>query len=105
MDYRDKPPSTETGSTFNRRHRAKRVRINQRPVTRARRRLYVIGDWTAWMREPRVRVAMGGLERFRSSADEVRDRLKRDPARPIHFSGDMISLTQPSNPIGLRVKP
>jgi hypothetical protein len=27
MDYRDKPPSTETGSRFNRRNRAKRVRI------------------------------------------------------------------------------
>jgi hypothetical protein len=27
MDYRDKSPSNETGSTFNRRHRAKRVSI------------------------------------------------------------------------------
>jgi hypothetical protein len=27
MDYRDKPPSNETGSKFNRRNQAKRVRI------------------------------------------------------------------------------
>jgi hypothetical protein len=44
-------------------------------VTRAKRRLYVVGDWAAWMREPRVRDAMGDIQGFRSSADEVRARL------------------------------
>ncbi|WP_181378356.1 DEAD/DEAH box helicase [Teichococcus aestuarii] len=45
-------------------------------VTRAKRRLYVVGDWDAWMREPRVRSAMGGIEGFRSSAEAMRASLE-----------------------------
>ncbi|WP_143021012.1 DEAD/DEAH box helicase [Belnapia rosea] len=48
-------------------------------VTRAKRRLYVIGDWDAWMREPRVRSTMGGVEGFRSSAEAVRASLSAPP--------------------------
>ena len=49
-------------------------------VTRAKRRLYVVGDWDAWMREPRVRSAMGGIEGFRSSPEAVRTSMATPPA-------------------------
>ena len=35
-------------------------------VTRAKRRLNIIGDWDAWTKEPRVRTAIGSIEGFRS---------------------------------------
>ena len=52
-------------------------------VTRARRRLYVVGDWDAWMCEPRVRAAMGGVQGFHSSADEVLARLASADLTPM----------------------
>lgn len=44
-------------------------------VTRARRRLYVVGDWQAWMVQPRVRSSMGTIPRFRVPGNEFKNRL------------------------------
>ena len=44
-------------------------------VTRARRRLYVIGDWQAWMLQPRVRSSIGTISRFRVPGNEFKSRL------------------------------
>lgn len=43
-------------------------------VTRAKRRLYIVGDWAAWMREPSLHGAIGGIPGFRCSAESFRSR-------------------------------
>jgi superfamily I DNA and/or RNA helicase len=46
-------------------------------VTRAKRRLYIIGDWEVWMREPSVRASIGSNAEFRCSAEAFQKRFER----------------------------